>query len=97
MTVFSVTSKKARPKASAAAGGVITAYDLKNGQGGRVVAVRTGGGAKARLNSLGITEGSIITLIGVSLFKSSVLLAQSAVRVGVRKALAMSIEVQPCV
>lgn len=72
----------------------MSVYDLKAGQSARIVKIKIEGGAAARLASLGITTGKRITALAFSLFKSSVLIGCGAVRLGVRKSLAVLIEVE---
>lgn len=71
----------------------MTVFDLKKGQSANIIAVKADGSLKARLTSLGIVEGARVEFIGFSLFKSSVLIACAAVRVGLRKNTAQKIEV----
>lgn len=75
----------------------MSVFDLKQGETANITAVNVTGGALTRLNSLGISAGKQVTVISFSLFKSSVLLVCGGVRLGVRKAMAKSIEVSPCV
>lgn len=72
----------------------MSVYDLKAGQSARIVKIKIEGGAAARLASLGITTGKRVTALAFSLFKSSVLIGCGAVRLGVRKSLAVLIEVE---
>lgn len=74
----------------------MTVFDLKKGQMAQISEVRAEGSLKARLNSLGICAGARVELISFSLFKSSVLIACAAVRVGLRKNTARKIEVKVC-
>lgn len=69
-------------------------FDLSMGQTAVITNVGLGGGAKERLFSLGIREGERVEVINYSLFKSSVLISCSAVRVALRKSLARKIEVR---
>ncbi len=71
----------------------MTVFNLKKGQHAKITAVKADGSLKARLSSLGVTEGATVELISFSLFKSSVLIACAAVRVGLRKNTAQKIEV----
>lgn len=71
-------------------------YDLKLGERGVIIKIKLAGAAATRLNSLGITVGKEITVLSFSLFKSSVLIGCGAVRAGLRKSLAVSIEVKKC-
>ena len=52
------------------------------------------GGAGERLRALGFVRGSVVTVLGYSLFRSSVLLACGPVRLAVRRRLAQKIEVR---
>lgn len=72
----------------------MTVFDLKRGQSATVTAVNLSGGLKARLSSLGIKSGERVSVLGFSVFKSSVLIACSCVRVAVRRAQATQIEVR---
>ncbi|MDE6613622.1 MAG: ferrous iron transport protein A, partial [Clostridia bacterium] len=65
---------------------------LELGSSGKITGIDVTGNAAARLASLGITVGKKITLLSFSLFKSSVLIGCGAVRLGLRKSLAMKIE-----
>ncbi len=72
----------------------MTAFDLSVGESAAVAKLNISGSAKERLVSLGIAGGADITLLGFSLFKSSVLISCGAVRVAMRKNLAKKIEVE---
>ena len=74
----------------------MSVYDLKQGQIAEIIAVNASGGALTRLNSLGVLAGKRITVLSVSLFKSSVLIACGGVRLGLRKSIAQNIEVKLC-
>ncbi|MCD8371977.1 MAG: ferrous iron transport protein A, partial [Clostridia bacterium] len=74
----------------------MTIYDLKKGQSAVILNMNTDGKANARLCSLGISGGSKITILGYSLFKSSVLIGCGSVRIAVRKSIADKIEVEKC-
>ena len=74
----------------------MTLYNLKKGEKAKITAISFGGGAHARLASLGIAEGKTVTILSYSLFKSAVLISCGYIRLGVRKALASQIEVQKC-
>lgn len=71
----------------------MTVFDLKQGDTAEISRINIAGGARARLGALGIKEGERIEVLSFSLFKSSVLIACGAVRLGVRKAFAQKIEV----
>ena len=71
----------------------MTVFDLKKGEEGRVAAIKLEGAVAARLAALGLKVGDKVQVLSYSLFNSSVLLAFGAVRVGVRKPIAIKIEV----
>ena len=75
----------------------MSVFDLKAGECGYIKSCVLSGNAAARLKSLGIISGKKVTVIAFSLFKSSVLISCGAVRLGIRKAIAKSIEVEKCV
>ncbi|MCD8040102.1 MAG: FeoA domain-containing protein [Clostridia bacterium] len=66
----------------------MTVYDLQKGQSATVIKIEADGKACARLAACGFTAGSKITVLGYSLFKSSVLLGCRSVRLAVRKSIA---------
>lgn len=72
----------------------MSVYDLKAGECGKIIKTGVQGGAAARLSSLGITVGRRVTALAFSLFKTSVLVGCGNVRLGVRKSLAVLIEVE---
>lgn len=71
----------------------MTAFNLGVGKSAKIIDVTATGGAAERLFSLGFTRGRVITVLGYSLLKSSVLLSCGAVRLAVRRSLADKIEV----
>lgn len=71
----------------------MSVFDLKAGECARITNIALEGGARSRLDALGIKVGEKVEVIAFSLFKSSVLISCAAVRIGVRKALAKKIEV----
>ncbi len=71
----------------------MSVFDLKAGECARITDIALEGGARSRLDVLGIKVGEKVEVIAFSLFKSSVLISCAAVRIGVRKALAKKIEV----
>lgn len=71
----------------------MTVFDLKKGDEAKVTAIKLEGSAAARLTALGLKIGTRVQILSFSLFKSAVLIAFGAVRVGVRKRLAERIEV----
>ncbi len=71
----------------------MSVFDLKAGDCARITDIALEGGARSRLDALGIKVGEKVEVIAFSLFKSSVLISCAAVRIGVRKALAKKIEV----
>ena len=72
----------------------MSVFDLKAGECAEISRIDIEGGARSRLDALGIKVGEKVEVIAFSLFKSSVLISCAAVRVGVRKALAKKIEVR---
>ncbi|MDE6104683.1 MAG: ferrous iron transport protein A [Clostridia bacterium] len=85
---------KRKNKSEQASGGI---YALKQSECGKITKIDVTGNAAVRLSSLGITVGKKITVLSFSLFKSSVLIGCGAVRLGLRKSLAVRIEVEKCV
>ena len=75
----------------------MSVYDLKEGESGKITNFPISGGAAARLNSMGITAGKRVTVLAFSLFRSGVLISCGAVRLGLRKSLALKMEVEKCV
>lgn len=69
-------------------------FDLKAGQTAKITKISIQGGALERLTALGVKVGERIEVLSFSLLKSSVLIACSAVRIGLRKSLAQQIEVE---
>lgn len=74
----------------------MSVFDLSVGDNAYIKNCNLTGSVSARLNSLGIVVGKKITVLAFSLFKSSVLIGCGAVRLGIRKAVAKSIEVEKC-
>jgi Fe2+ transport system protein FeoA len=68
-------------------------FDLKEGSSGRVVKINVSGRERERLNCLGFEVGARVTVLGFSLFKSSVLIGVGQTRVAIRKEVALCIEV----
>lgn len=71
----------------------MTVFNLKKGEEAKITAIKLEGGAAARLAALGLKKGTRVRILSFSLFKSAVLISFGAVRVGVRRRLAESIEV----
>ena len=71
----------------------MTVFDLKKGDMAKVTGINLEGSAYSRLSALGLKIGTDVQVLSYSLFKSAVLLSFGAVRVGIRKPLAMKIEV----
>lgn len=69
-------------------------FDLKMGEIAKIKRIDLSGSALERLNALGFKAGEQIEILSYSLFKSSVLLSCNAVRLGIRKPLALKIEVE---
>ena len=74
----------------------MTLFNLKKGEKALIKSISFGGSARARLSSLGVTEGETVTILPFSLFKSAVLLSCGYIRLGVRRAIADKIEVEKC-
>lgn len=74
----------------------MSVYELKTGEKGKIISVMAEGAAGTRLSSLGIVKGKEVTALSFSLFKSSILIECDAVRLGLRKAVALLIEVKKC-
>ena len=72
----------------------MTVYDLKEGESARISAVGAAGGAGERLSALGFVKGKTVTVLGVSLLKSCVLLGCGAVRLAVGRPVAEKITVE---
>lgn len=71
----------------------MTVFDLKKGESAKVTKINLAGAEAARLSALGLNAGTYVQVLSFSLFKSAVLLSFGAVRVGIRKPLAVKIEV----
>lgn len=71
----------------------MTVFDLKKGDKARITAIKLEGGAAARLAALGLNIGTYVQILSFSLFRSAVLIAFGAVRIGIRKSLANAIRV----
>lgn len=69
--------------------------DIPVNESAKIVKVGVTGAAAERLRALGFVCGRAVTVLGYSIFKSSVLLSCGAVRLAVRKTIAARIEVQP--
>lgn len=72
----------------------MTVLDLEVGESAIIDKISADGGAGERLRSLGFVSGRKITVLGYSLFKSSVLLSCGSVRLAARKVLAGKIGVR---
>ena len=68
-------------------------FDLKMGETARIKRIDLTGSALERLNSLGFKAGEQVEVLSYSLFKSGVLISCNAVRLGLRKPLALKIGV----
>ena len=71
----------------------MTVLDLGVGKSAAISKITAPEAAAERLRALGFTSGRVITVLGYSLFKSSVLLACGSVRLAARRSLAKGIEV----
>ena len=68
-------------------------FDLKMGEVAKIKRIDLTGSALERLNALGVKTGERIEILSYSLFKSRVLISCNAIRLGIRKPLAVKIEV----
>ncbi|MDE6666737.1 MAG: ferrous iron transport protein A [Clostridia bacterium] len=68
-------------------------FDLKMGEVAKIKRIDLDGSALERLTALGLNVGEQVEVLSYSLFKSSVLISCNAVRIGIRKPLALKIEV----
>ena len=71
-------------------------FILKKGQSANITMVAVDGAAGQRLRSLGVVKGAKITVIGYSLFNSSVLILCGYNRIALRKSVAKRIGVEAC-
>lgn len=71
-------------------------YSLKKGQSAKIKMVAVDGAAGQRLRSLGVVKGAKITVIGYSLFNSSVLILCGYNKIALRKSVAERIGVEEC-
>ena len=71
-------------------------FVLKKGQSANITMVAVDGAAGQRLRSLGVVKGAKITVIGYSLFNSSVLVLCGYNRIALRKSVAERIGVEAC-
>ena len=69
-------------------------FDLKMGEVAKIKRIDLDGSVLERLTALGLKAGERIEVLSYSLFKSSVLVSCNAVRLGIRKPLALKIEVE---
>ena len=74
----------------------MSVFVLKKGQSANITMVAVDGAAGQRLRSLGVIKGAKITVIGYSLFNSSVLILCGYNRIALRKSVAEKIEVELC-
>lgn len=66
----------------------MTVLDLNVGQSAKISRVDAAGAAAERLRALGFTSGRVVTVLGYSLLKSSILLSCGSVRLAARRSLA---------
>lgn len=71
-------------------------FILKKGQSANIKTVAVDGAAGQRLRSLGVVKGAKITVIGYSLFNSSVLILCGYNRIALRASVAERIGVEAC-
>lgn len=74
----------------------MSVFDLSAGDKAKIIKISAEGSVAARLLSLGIAVGKEIEVLSFSLFKSSVLIGCGAVRLGLRKNLALLLGVEKC-
>lgn len=72
----------------------MTVLDLKVGNSAKIDKISATGAAAERLRALGFTSGRVVTVLGYSLLKSSVLLSCGSVRLAARKSLAQLISIE---
>lgn len=73
----------------------MTVWDIEAGKSAKIKRNRGKRRRGRRLRSLGFTDGRVVTVLGYSLLKSSVLLSCGSVRLAARRSLAGKIEVEP--
>ena len=69
-------------------------FDLKMGEVAKIKRIDLTGSVLERLTALGLKAGEQVEVLSYSLFKSSVLVSCNAVRLGIRKPIALKIEVE---
>ena len=69
-------------------------FDLKRGEVAKIKRIDLTGSVLERLTALGLKAGEQVEVLSYSLFKSSVLISCNAVRLGIRKPIAIKIEVE---
>ena len=69
-------------------------FDLKMGEIAKIKRIDLEGSVLERLTALGLKAGEQVEVLSYSLFKSSVLVSCNAVRLGIRKPIALKIEVE---
>lgn len=73
----------------------MSVFDLKKGESGKIIKISARGAVAARLSSVGIQCGQIVTALAFSLFNSSILVGVGYSRVALRRAVAQLFEVSP--
>ncbi|MGN0815067.1 MAG: ferrous iron transport protein A [Candidatus Coproplasma sp.] len=74
----------------------MSVFDLQVGESGKIMRISSQGAAASRLSAIGFSNGKRLTVLGFSLFKSSVLVAVNSTRVALRKSVAECVEVERC-
>lgn len=74
----------------------MSVFDLGIGESAKIVKITAEGAAASRLKALGFGCGQRVTVLGFSLFRSSILAGVGATRIALRRAVAQKIEVEAC-
>ncbi|MGN0818711.1 MAG: ferrous iron transport protein A [Candidatus Coproplasma sp.] len=74
----------------------MSVFDLQVGESGIIKSISAHGAAASRLEAMGFLSGKRLTVLGFSLFKSSVLVSVNSTRAALRKSIAECVEVEKC-
>lgn len=74
----------------------MSVFDLQVGESGKILSISAQGAAASRLAAIGFSSGKKVTVLGFSLFKSSVLVGINSTRAALRRTIAEGIEVEKC-
>lgn len=74
----------------------MSVFDLQVGESGKILRISAQGAAASRLAAIGFSSGKKLTVLGFSLFKSSVLVAINSTRAALRRSVAECVEVEIC-